>query len=313
MSSLTEDRLAAALEARAELVTMEDLRPLEMPTRRRFAPTVVLLLAAAATTAVVAAPFVLDGATGPDVPGPAGTPSSGPPQPAGPSATPSRSDTPSNPPAQEPPGPPDAGRFRVVDTVRADLNGDGAADRVQLMVRRAVEGVADAKLEVVLVGEPSTSSSYLPGGWTSAVLLPPVDLNGDGREQVLLTRESGDATELMVFGWDADGGRPSVLWTTGGAPPLAAGWDARYRRTGYYLDAEGLHSWRTVEPMDPVGSTRVDVEEWSWSVRYDLPVLVSTGNPKDEQTQTQRIGTGLVPTSEGVRCADIATDSADPC
>ena len=34
----------------------------------------------------------------------------------------------------------------------------------------------------------------------------------------------------------------------------AAGLDGQGRMTGFYVDADGLHSWRTLEPVDPAES-----------------------------------------------------------
>lgn len=321
MSSRIEDRLTSALEARAERITPEDLRPLEVPASRRTRRPAVVLAAAAASTAVLVLPFLLDSATGPDTQGPAGSASPAPSEKASPSSAPSAGSSAGSsagPSAglsrgPSPSGSPTAvGPFSVVDTQHADLDGDGRADRVRLMTRPTVGDIAGAKLEIHLADRPHGSHSFLPTGLTPDRLLPAVDLNGDGREQVLATRESGDATELLVIGWDAHSGFPGLVHPSSKAP-LVAAWDDQFRRTGFYVDDEGLHSWRTVEPMEVNGSTRVDVEEWSWVVRYDLPVEVATGPGKDAETVTRHIGTGLVPTPEGVRCADIATESAEPC
>ena len=77
MNRSIEDRVTAALDARAELVRPEDLGPMVVPDRpRRPRPAVVILLVAAAAAVVVALPFVLGGGDGssPD-PAPEPTPS----------------------------------------------------------------------------------------------------------------------------------------------------------------------------------------------------------------------------------------------
>lgn len=309
MSRAIEDRLVAALEARAELVRAEDLRPLGVPSRpRKVARAGVLLLAAAACAAVVAAPFAIGGLKeGAPSPDPVAPPSGGwaeshSPRPAQPETPSSSWRLPSDSAAA-------VGRFRVLATQHADLDGDGRRDRVRVMARPTLGTTAGVKLDADLAGRRFGTELFRSTEWAPTSVFPAVDLNGEGRQQLLYLREEGGTRELMVLGWDAHLHAPG--WLNAWSPePLVAGSDRRGRRTGFYVDAEGLHSWRTVEPLDSGGSTKVDVEVWSWEVRYDLPVEQSVSR---HRTVTRRIGSGLVPTSEGIRCADVSTDEAEPC
>jgi hypothetical protein len=177
------------------------------------------------------------------------------------------------------------------------------------MARPTFGTTAGVKIDADLAGERFGTELFQSTDNAPTSVLPPVDLNGDGREQLLYLRDDGGARHLMVLGWDAHLDTPG--WLGSWSPePLVAGTDRRGRRTGFYVDADGLHSWRTVEPMDPSGGSRVEIEEWSWTVRYDLPVEVSLDSGKSER---QYVGSGLVPSSEGIRCANISTDPADPC
>jgi hypothetical protein len=122
-----EERLTAALHARADQVTPEDLTPLLVPAPRRSRRTVVAaaVLAAAAVSAVVALPL-LDDVPNDDRPAPPAS-----------SLTP----TPSPEPAQ--------GRSEV----RTDLDGDGKRDRAwiedgQVRVRYTTGTGVDAQVEV---------------------------------------------------------------------------------------------------------------------------------------------------------------------
>ena len=275
MSSLIEDRLAAALDARAELVTPQDLRPLEVPkTPRLGAPAragVLLLAAAAATAAVVAAPFVLDGSDGrsPEH-GPAGPPSGSVSEPTEPEPT---------EPSESPAVPADA---TVVDRQTADVDGDGRPDRVRLLSHSTYpEDPAEGSVEVTLAsGE--TSVAAVPFGYLGP-LKPSLDVNGDGREQVLLSHtEGGDSAQLLVYTWHEDG---LVLARQEGDAPLATVADGV---SGYYTDDRGLVSWSS---RGPVGGTTYEVEEWTWSVDGDR----------------------LVPTPAGTRCKDIGTQPPRPC
>lgn len=305
MSRAIEGRLAAALEARAELVRSENLRPLKVPPRpRRAARAGALVLAAAACAAVVAAPFGLgglrEGAHSPDPVAPPSDRTS--PAPAKPVSPSSSWRLPSD-------SAPAVGRFRVVATQHADLDGDGRVDRVRVMARPTLGTTAGVRLDADLAGPRFGSQLFRSTDLAPTSVLPPVELGGDGREQLLYLYDHGGDRWLMVLGWDAH--LRTIGWLNPWSPePLVTGTDGRGRRTGFYVDADGLHSWRTVEPLDPGGTTRVDVEVWSWRPRYNLPVEQSVGR---HRTVTRRIGSGLLATSEGIRCGDVSTSEASPC
>lgn len=261
MSSTIEDRLVAALDARAELVTPQDLRPLEVPTaRHRHARAGVLLLAAAATVAVVATPFVLKGGGGvsPEQ-GPAGPPSVGVSKPAEPEPT---------EPSDTPTVPTDA---VLVGRQRADVDGDGRPDRVRLLLHSAnPDDPAEGSVEVTLAAG-GTSVAEVPFGYPGP-LKPAFDINGDGREQVLLSHtEGGDAAPLLVYTWQESG---LVLTRREGDAPLAMALDGQGKAAGYYTDDRGLISWSRLNPVN--GST-YQVEEWKWSVEGDRLVSIPTG------------------------------------
>jgi hypothetical protein len=320
MSRTLEERLASALEARADLVTAEHLRPLEIPAARRRRPATVLVAAAAAASlAVVAAPFLIDQMTGTaPAPRPAGSPSpmttatdepsQSPTAPATPRSEkePEDSSTPPTIPTQG------IGPFRVVVTAHADLDGDGRADRIQIKVRETVAPVAGSMIDIDLAGAGGLEAYMDTEHAPEQLLEPPVRLGDGGREQLLATRSEGDSTELLVIGWDGFSDSPGVIQPDTRLRP-AAGLDGQGRMTGFYVDTDGLHSWRTLEPVDPAGSSEVEVEEWSWSIRYDLPVEVAQGRGRNAPHKTEYTRTGLEPTSEGNRCADISTETAEAC
>lgn len=281
MSSTIEERLAAALDARAEHVTPQDLRPLEVPKRPRLgAPAragVLLLAAAAATAAVVAAPFVLEGSDGrsPEH-GPAGPPSGVVSEPTDPEPT-----EPSEP--ESPAVPADV---IVMDRERADVDGDGRQDRVRLLLDSPnSDEPGDGFVEVTLAAG-ATSVAEMPFGYPGP-LKPPFDINGDGREQVMLSHtQGGDSAALLVYSW-YDG--ELVLTRTTGNAPLALELDGEGTVVHYYTDDRGLISWIR---RDPVGGSTYNVQEWSWSVDGDR----------------------LVPTPARTRCVDLrAEEPPGPC
>ena len=266
MSRAIEDRLVAALEARAELVGPEDLGPIQVPDRpRRPRRGVVLLLAAAASAVAVGAPFVLGGGGASPEPDPTGPSSvvSSPSEPAPSESAPSES------------APPTASSDLVVaDRQRADVDGDGRPDEVRLMLDSAQEEPAAGVVEVSLAAG-GTVSAEVPLGYPR--LLPAFDINGDGHDQVLLSHTAGgDSAQLLVYTW-YDGGL--VPARTDGDAPLALDLDGQGRVDHYYTDDRGLFSWRRLDPVDPSGGPRFRVEQWSWSVDGDrlVPTPAESG------------------------------------
>lgn len=272
MSRSIEDRLVAALEARAELVTPEDLGPMVVPDRRRRG--VVLLLAAAAVAAVAAAPFVLDGGGGASEPGPVAPPSVGVPEPSEPE------------PTEAPTEPSDV---VVVERQRADVDGDGRPDRVRVLLHSlSTDEPAEGSVAVSLAAG-GTGVAAVPFGYAPE-LLPAVDVNGDGREQVLLRHtEGGDSASLLVYTWHEGALVPARIV---GHAPLMLELDGRGKVVDHYVDARGLFSWRRLDPVDPGGAPIFMVEQWSWSVEGDR----------------------LVPTPAGQGCVDVtASDPPQSC
>lgn len=275
MSRAIEDRLVAALDARAELVRPEDLGPIQVPERpRRPRRGVVLLLAAAASAAAVGAPFVLGGGEASPEPDPTGPSSvvSSPSEPAPSESAPSES-TPATTTSD----------LVVADRQRADVDGDGRPDEVRLMLDSTQEEPSAGVVEVSLAAG-GTGSAEVPLGYPS--LLPAFDINGDGHDQVLLSHTAGgDSAQLLVYTW-YDGGL--VLARVDGDAPLALDLDGQGRVNHYYTDDNGLFSWRRLAPVDPAGGPRFHVEQWSWAVDGDR----------------------LVPTPAAAGCVDVT--SQDP-
>jgi hypothetical protein len=177
MSTLIEDRLAAALQARADQVAPEDLRPLEVPetTRRPWRP-VLAGLAAAAAVAAVAVPLARGGADE-DQPTPPAT-----------STTPSPS--------------PSVVASPFVETSRAegDVDGDGAADVVrtdeQGMVRIDLADGSRAELQQPLGSSIEGLAELGPPGL--AVVLG-ID-SGDERPAHVLRWVDGRLEEVQPAG-----------------------------------------------------------------------------------------------------------------
>jgi hypothetical protein len=163
MSTLLEDRLAAALQARAAQVAPEDLRPLEVPetTRRPWRPVLAGLAAAAAVVAV-AVPLVTEG---PDDDRPA-------PPVTSPSPSPSAV----------------AGPFTETSRARGDVDGDGAAD----LVRTDAEGL----VRVDLADGSSAELQQPPGAGVDGL----AEVGTPGLA-IVLGIDSGDERPAHVLRW----------------------------------------------------------------------------------------------------------------
>lgn len=258
MSTRTEERLSAALAARAEQVRPEDLGPVERPgTRRR--PRAGYALAAAALAAVVASPFLVDGLrSGPHpVPAPAT-------QVPSPSVTP-RTD------AAEP-----AGRV-VVRRQRADVDGDGQPDEVRLTYRvGGTTRLIPVRVAVTVASGGTTSDTVRLS--EPPVLDPPRDIDGDGREVVVTRSETGDADTPQVFAYRQ--GRIQHLSTAYGAPGLYNAVDAGGRVIRFWWDRQDrLFSVRGVAATR---NNHATVAVYRWTVRAAPghgPVLGATRLP----------------------------------
>lgn len=288
MNRSIEDRLVAALEARAELVTPEDLGPIQVPDcpRRPRRRAAVLLLVAAASAAVVVTPFVLGGGGGaaPE-PDPAGPPSVGVSETTESSPT-TESTAPSEPSTQPSTQP---GDVVVSGRQRADVDADGRPDDVQVLLDSPTPDEPGDGLVEVSLATGGTGTAEMPFGYPPT-LLPALDINGDGREQVLLSHTAGgDEAQLLVYTWHEGG---LIRVRPDRDVPLALALDGQGRVTDYHADDRGLVSWRRLDPVDPSGGPRFNVEEWSWSVDGDR----------------------LMATPAGYACVDVTVaDPPQPC
>lgn len=203
MSSELEQRLAAALEARAGQVGPEDLAPRELPDPQGRGPAraVWVGLAAAACLAAVGAGVVVPRLL------------------ADPDAVP--------PPASDLEVPPDVGRgWEPVQVGRGvvDLDGDGDPDRLRFRGEPDPDYEGRTRVEAELSGGGSayglvslwsTLSSYAPAG---------ADLDGDGADELVLTADSADPSTTYARVLDLRGDVLVVLPPrTSDTTPLMSG------------------------------------------------------------------------------------------
>lgn len=171
-----EDRLRAALAARAELVQPDDLAPLTsaVEARPRWQSPWVLLATAATVLLVLLAVFQ----------GVAGGP---------------RSDRIAPKPDEKVELPPDVGRDWVPDDLsapaRLDLDGDGRKERVEFLAEPTEEHDGRTRVQTTLTSTGEESYGLVELGTTIGInALDPIDADSDGDQ------------ELVLYTTDVDGG-----------------------------------------------------------------------------------------------------------
>ena len=239
MSTLMEDRLTAALRARADQVQPEDLRPVDVPvvsleaqrarTARRRRTAVLAGLAAAACAAAVAGPLLL-GDTGGD----------GSPQPANPIEPRPTSST-----------------ERPQPGLAADVDGDGQSDEVRLV---PVDGGGFVLVVDRATGEREVADAPVsdPGALVSAG-----DLGGSPGEELVLQVTDEPSVLPAVYTWM---GRDGLVL---GAYPAGDlnGWRPEVPQTRWSADEDGLRTWE-VESVE--GEQRVPYWDWALDVGAKL-------------------------------------------
>ncbi len=250
MSTLMEDRLTAALRARADQVQPEDLRRVDVPvvslearrvrSARRRRTAVLAGLAAAACTAAVAGPLLLSGDAAPS-PAPAPTPATAP--------TPSPE--------------------TVRSVLRLDVDGDGSLDRAGLGRDRGrpwlVVDLAAGERAVAPLPEDGTGMPLgvgdIGGGPGEELVVPVSDVAWD----LPLVHTWVDGEGLVVAGWPDE---------------EVEGWRTGAKGNRWTVLAPGLRTW---ESATVPGDGRYPY--WDWSVDgtrlRPKPVRLGCAAPED--------------------------------
>lgn len=276
--SAIEDRLSAALSARADLVQLEDLRPATPPTvvvplRRR--PS-TWLVAAAASAALGVTPLLVFGGDGDDRPAP-------------PVVTPSAPVTPNGDEVKGADWP------KIYDYPQGyDVDGDGVADR--LVIRAPGDedlphGVRRFEAQLSTGGVAAVLLDYDTYDLTAVA---PVEL-GDGPGDEILYYRGTEQEEMGVL--DLAGGALVDL-AVPEDPGLSSNLDDQGRLRSRWVEDEALYSSRSVIGGFTEGDggkerpERYAVDVWSWSL----------------------VDGRLVPVEEPQRCVEgPADDHPVPC
>lgn len=293
MSTL-EDRLSAALAARADLVQPEDLShgsppAVIVPLRRRPA---AYLLAAAACAAAVSVPFLVNGG--------------GDKEPAPPVGTPTAPVTPNGDKVRGADWP------EIYDYEGYDVDGDGEGDQVVLRNQSGKELAKEPwRLEVQL-GSGGTTAVLLDYGSYDINVIDPVDLDGDGADEIVY----GRATETDEIGVVQYAGGELLDLEVATDPGITNVYDEQGRMRTWWVRDRQLFSSRSVEGGFEPGDggrglpQRYPVEVWTWTIDGQALQPVSQGEQCVEQLQESRPfpcdeGPGPVPGTQ-----PAVTDSA---
>ena len=236
-----EERLTAALAARAAQVDESDLEDARLPDPSRRSRGLVLLAAAACTGLVIGVPYAvaqLDGSSEPSPP-----PATAPPSPTASSS-----------------GAGEGADWPILSVGRIDLDGDGTDETVRLKVQPAdgfnPMGELAARVEVAL---PSGTVYTVLRQGSDYHLEGAVDLPGSAGEEQLV----GVGRSLRVL--DLDHGQLQVL-AAPADPPLMRRTDNQGRMVTWTANEHGLSTVRSVEPL-AAGAPLYAVERWTWSVK----------------------------------------------
>lgn len=253
-----EDRLAAALTARAEQIQPEDLRAPDVPTAGvtwlRHPATYVA--AAAACAAVIAAPFLVD------LEGDDPTPAPAPTSPAS-ETLPPQEDVGGDWPAE-------------FGTTPIDVDGDGVKDKIRVRHEPGKPLVGPrARVEVDLSATGASVFGVIDSFKGFANVAEHVDLDGDGLQELTIYRDDTDyrngAEPFAVLSVVEDRlvevpapATPVLATGTIVDPDTGRGYSSRT-----WVDRRGLHSYITtdtysgVEPLNLPLVYPVRVTSWS--------------------------------------------------
>lgn len=281
--STIEDRLTGALEARAEQVQPEDLRPPEVPAPKvtwlRHPATYVA--AAAACAAAIAAPNAWDLGDGD-------------PSPTPPVTTPTPSQT--LPPQKDVGGewPAEFG------TTPVDVDGDGVKDKIRVRHEPGKPLVGPrARIEVDLSATGDQVFGIVETFGSFVNVADVLDLDGDGGQELTIYRDTTAPTVVLTLSDDrlvevTAPATPALFTGIIEEPDTGRGYQSRI-----WADGGGLHSYITtdtysgIEPLNLPAIYPVQVTSWSMVDR------------------------ALVPSDDGVQCIDIVTDPGNdlpvPC
>ena len=258
--TMLEDRLTAALGARADLVRPEDLHasPPEAGRRSLLRRPTTYVLAAAACAAGVSAPFVLGG-------GPGDRASELPPATQSPSPTPegSRSPTPNGDQVSG------ADWTEVYSYPGAfDLDGDGTTDEILVRTRGEEELPAGTRRVEAHLSTGGVAAVLLDYDTYDLTMVEPVELDGEPGDEVLYYRGT-EGEEMGVLDL-VDGALVDL--EVPGDPGLTSEPDAGFRARGWFVEDLVLHSYRTVDDGFVPGASHegrppYDVDVWSWRLR----------------------------------------------
>lgn len=237
-----EERLSAALAARAHQVDESDLAPAQVPEPHRRNRGLIILAAAACTALVIGVPYGIAQLDGTEKPQPPAT-----------STSPTPTPTPT----------PESGDWPIGGTTKVDLDGDGTEDSVRLRIGPAAGLGADSPLQARIEADlPSGTISTVITEGTEYHLEGGADLRAAGGEEKGEELLVSVGTSLRVFNLVA--GQLQELKAPS-EPPLMRRIDSRGRLVTWVVEGSELSTLRSIEPYEP-GAVRYMVDRYRWFI-----------------------------------------------
>jgi len=153
----------------------------------------------------------------------------------------------------------EAAGFTTADQLEADIDGDGTDDVVELLYPKDVT-VEDQLLRVIWSRDETTTAT-LPQNW-EGYLHDPVDLDSDGDLELIVSAGGGDMAEGWVFLAHPDSlERVKTVDAAGNELSLLSYGEPTAWQT--WLGAEGVHSYRLIDPTATQFPAPVEARKWS--------------------------------------------------
>jgi hypothetical protein len=244
--STIEDRLTAALSARADTVQPEDLPYVAPPSPPRVNRPLLYGLAAAACAALVAVPFLVSDPSE-DTPAPPAT----------------EAPDPSPTPTIDVPG---ADWPQVDASNEYDVEGDGEPDRVVTRTETGENLTQDPWRVEAQLSSGGVAAILMSGqGWEIG-LVDAVDLDDDGDDEIVVY--NGQQTEEIGVLDLEDGALVERLISA--EPGITSQPDDRFRLRGWWAEDGQFLSYRSVEGGFVPGTNGPrpphDVDVWRWTL-----------------------------------------------
>lgn len=153
----------------------------------------------------------------------------------------------------------EAGGFTTADQLKADIDGDGTDEVVELLYPKDLN--VDDQLLRVTWSRDETTTATLPQNWEGH-LVDPVDLDSDGDLELIVSAGGGDMAEGWVFLADRDA-LEQVKTVDEAGNELSLHSDTDPTAWQAYFGADAIYSYRLTDPAATQFPAPVEVRKWT--------------------------------------------------